>query len=112
MGKDDRDEVARRELKHAIEALSDGAGQETWGPGPVGSKLFWKSIPAALAFDTAASSLMILHRGAAPRTLFAPAVFIEKMRMLAPVMLEIVLTAEEAQRDNLRQVIAELASGY
>lgn len=96
MGNRDRDVVARRELARAIEALTDGAGRETWGPGPVGEKLYWLSIPASRAFDLAASAIMKLVDEIVPYGgSFTPAEFIEHMRRLAPPMLEVVLAAEQ-----------------
>jgi hypothetical protein len=96
MGNQDRDVVARRELARAIDALTDGAGQETWGPGPVGEKLYWLSIPASRAFDLAASAIMKLVDEIVPYGgSFTPAEFTEHMRRLAPSMLEVVLAAEQ-----------------
>lgn len=106
MGKDDRDEVARRELKHALEALGDGAGQTEWGPGPVIERLEPRSMDAAQAFAMAVSTAYSAMRVAVGFDFFCkptPGDLIEATRKLAPVVLDIIL--EEAAREVGRQSI-------
>ncbi len=83
-------------LQHALDALSDGAGHEVWGPGPVGEKL-WNNhyCYAALAFDQAASTLFALQSSSSRIALTERAVYIANMKKLAPVMLDILLPPEQ-----------------
>lgn len=80
----------------------DGAGRETWGPGPVGEKLYWLSRPASLAFDTAASVVqkMVLELWVSSPS---PEEFTEHMRKIAPALLEVVLALEAAHRERDEQ---------
>lgn len=87
MGKSER-ERARRELQHALDALSDGAGQELWGPGMLHPQLARRSHLAATAFR-------LSYRAACSLGQYEPAASIAAMRKLAPVMLEILLGEEE-----------------
>ncbi len=93
---DSEKDQARRELAHALDALKDGAGQEVWGPGVVGAKLWDRSSNAGWAFDEAANTVFRamrygrLHEGG-PLTDVEGGPFIENMRKLAPVVLELLL---------------------
>jgi hypothetical protein len=73
-------------LDHALAALSDGSGHDTWGPGPVGAKLWaLREGNAAEAFYSAA--LVLLRLGIRPGKANR-ARFIACMRKVAPVLLE------------------------
>lgn len=108
MGKNDRDEVARRELAHALDALLDGAGREKWGPGVVGERLYWRSRPAAIAFDAASAVIMRVHDDVGAWETFAPSIFAEHLRALAPVLLETVLAAEQLPSSFASKLVAAI----
>lgn len=106
MAKNDRDEVARRELAHALEALGDGIGHETWGPGPVINRLCKRVLkePAVqLAVEALEAATMathdLLHRVKREDALGG-------IRRLAPVFLELII-----EKDEERQAKASVKSG-
>lgn len=71
-------------LQHALDALGDGSGHETWGPGPVGAVLLEKSPAAGRAFDDAAIiAAQLGHTSRAKMT--------ATIRKLAPVLLEVIV---------------------
>lgn len=91
MGQRERDdEAARAELKHALDALGDGAGAKQWGPGPVIAKLSKRNAMACEAFEMAT---MVTHDlfCLVKREDAMPAI-----RRLAPVFLEMLLERQEA----------------
>ena len=86
---------AHAELQHALDALTDGSGHEEWGPGPVGHELWGRSEVAGYAFDRSAQ--IALNAGLMGAGIISPAYrtrFIESMRRLAPVILDIRLDAQ------------------
>jgi hypothetical protein len=95
MGKNDRDVVARRELAHALEALADGAGHVTWGPGHVITRLSKRALkePAvSMAVEALEAATMASHDllGAVQRDDALPAI-----RALAPVFLDLIIAKDE-----------------
>lgn len=98
MGKNDRDVVARRELTHALEALGDGIGHETWGPGPVIERLSKRELkePAVrMATEALEAATMashdLLHRVKRDDALSA-------IRRLAPVFLELIIEKDDGEK--------------
>lgn len=86
--------AARRELEHALAALDDGSGHETWGPGVVGQKLWdrsWEQPWVAMAFDTASQVVYKFRCQTGGVHMSERPGFIDDVRKLAPVMLELLL---------------------
>jgi hypothetical protein len=93
-------ERARRELQHALDALGDGAGAEEWGTGSVAERLnarAWDALtvaqhkPVALAshaFVTAAYVSVKLRTRTRDQV-------ISCMRKVAPVLLEVLIEADD-----------------
>jgi hypothetical protein len=77
--------TARRELAHALDALSDGAGRDWWGPGAVATALHGRSPIAGLALDSAAMTGWDLLQ------LRSREQCLKCCRALAPAILEVLL---------------------
>ena len=97
---DKREEKAA--LEHALDALSDGSGHASWGPGVVGLTLSTKSRRAFHAFDAASLAVTWAING----SVFAHIVtkenrvhFIDGMKKLAPVLLDIIQGNEDERAE-------------
>lgn len=91
--------AARRELEHALDALTDGSGHEQWGPGVVGSMLNERNFHAHMAFDRAAQVIFgeevdaCHYKNELANMALNRSRFIAAMRRLAPIILDIRLAA-------------------
>ncbi len=92
-----RAKQARIELQYALDALGDGSGHESWGPGPVATKLWlrannWASgaLQASHAFELATMAIVNggLSQPNADGGVNAER-FIHCIKALAPVILEL-----------------------
>lgn len=91
------------DLDHALAALGDGAGHEVWGPGEIINHMGCKDWRAAAAFSHAASvSFHLLNT----RT---PARMIAEMRTLAPVLLGLLLSAEETDAEEVASLFENVS---
>jgi hypothetical protein len=85
---DSEKDLTRRELDHALAALSDGFGHAVWGPGVVLTRLDRRNTHASAAFEAAVLATHdLLHRVKRERAI--PAI-----KALAPVLLELLLSDE------------------
>lgn len=105
MGSKSDTDRAFADLNHALAALGDGAGHETWGPAHVIEGLQRRDHRAQSAFEMAAriSFGLMLTR--------TPARMIHEMRVLAPVLLQLVLDAEEGDGEELAALFKSVTLG-
>lgn len=95
MGSKSDTDRAFADLNHALAALGDGAGNETWGPSAILHRMGVKHDHAVTAFGHAA---FISYNLMGMRT---PSRVIGQMRVLAPVLLQLILDAEEGDGEEL-----------
>lgn len=94
MGSKSDTDRAWADLNHALAALGDGVGHETWGPHAILNRMGRKHHHAYSAIWMASCiSFNLLNT----RT---PARMIAEMRTLAPVLLGLLLSAEETDAEE------------